>query len=181
MRTKKKTAPYRWSPPVRCAPPAAAACVVSALTNSSLRSVKWKSLFPAEWTLIKKKKKKHKGRQQSNRKNKATATFYVLFFRWIQRSHDVILCLRSSTPASSSRILFKFFFFKITVKASALNEICPWVFLPGGWSRGAAVVPVGSSCSPLLCWSQTSQPRTPAATWQHRSINILQLKAHSDK
>lgn len=54
--------------------------------------------------------------------------------------------------------------------------MCPWMFLPGGWSWGAAVVPVGSSCSPLLCWSQTSQPQTPAATWQHRSTNILQLR-----
>ena len=39
---------YHWSLPVHCPPPAAAACVVSPLTNSSLHSVKWRSLFPTE-------------------------------------------------------------------------------------------------------------------------------------
>lgn len=79
MRTKKKTAPYRWSPPVRCAPPAAAACVVSALTNSSLRSVKWKSLFPAEWTLIKKKKKTQRQATEQQKKQSNSVILCVVF------------------------------------------------------------------------------------------------------
>lgn len=60
-RIKTHTHTHQWSLPERCLPPAAAAGVVRAPTNSSQRSVTWRSLFPVtSFTNLNKKEQSSK-------------------------------------------------------------------------------------------------------------------------